>query len=131
MYNFQISKVYSFNTLAPSILGVIVKNAKLLGILSYNAALAYDNIDLKYRTIYPLLPSGTPDAPESCIYYQFKSESGEKIIIADQWIEESTIEVINHINFQVLFTEASIEDISRVRDSLNALGYTNYQIKQL
>lgn len=131
MYNFAIGKVYNFNTKAPSLLGISIKNAKLIGIFDYNTALTHDNILLKYRQIYPLLPAGTPNSPETCIYYHFKSESGEKIVLADQWIEESTIEVVEHINFKVTFNQASLQDISRVRDALNALGYTNYTITQL
>lgn len=131
MTTLSIGKTYRFNTKAPALLGAIINNAKLLAMLDYDTAKSYENIDLKYRKIYPLLPNGTPDNPESCIYYNFRSESGEKIIVADQWIEFSTLEIIEHINFQVTFTDAAIVDISRVRDALNALGYTNYVIKQL
>ncbi len=129
--NLQLGKVYTFNTLAPGILGIIVKNAKLLGIIDYDAAIAYDTIDLKFRTIYPLLPAGTPNQPRACAYYRFLSESGEKIVLADQWIDESTVEIIDHITFMVTFSGASIEDMSRVRDLLNAAGYTNYNMVQL
>jgi hypothetical protein len=131
MTTLSIGKTFRFNTRAPALLGAIINNAKLLAMLDYDTAKAYENIDLKYRKIYPLLPNGTPDSPESCIYYRFKSESGENIIIADQWIENSTIEIIEHINFQVTFTDCAILDISRVRDAINALGYTNFVIKQL
>lgn len=129
--NLSINKSYTFNTRAPAILGARIQNAKLLGILDYTSARQYDNIDLKYRTIFPLLPQGTPDQPDSCVYYRFLSESNEKIIIADQWIEESSIEVVEHVNFQVTFTQASLQDIPRVRDALSALGFSNFNIRQL
>lgn len=129
--NLSINKSYTFNTRAPAILGARIQNAKLLGILDYTSARQHDNIDLKYRTIFPLLPQGTPDQPDSCVYYRFLSESNEKIIIADQWIEESSIEVVEHVNFQVTFTQASLQDIPRVRDALSALGFSNFNIRQL
>lgn len=129
--NLEIGKTYTFATTAPGILGTEIKNALLESILSFNVATKYDNIVLKYRQIYPQLPQGTPNTPESCIYFLFKTESGEEVVFADQWINESTIEVIEHINFQVLFTSAAIQDMTRVRDAMNALGYTNFQIKQL
>jgi hypothetical protein len=131
MTTFAINSVYSFNTKAPALLGSLIQNAKLIGMLTYALAITYDNIDLKYRAIYPLLPPGSPDQPDSCIYYHFISESGERIILADQWINMSSIELIEQINFNVSFNQASIEDISRVRDALNSLGYTNFIIKQL
>jgi hypothetical protein len=129
--NLDIGKTYTFNTVAPSILGTSIKNAKLVAVLDYQTALSFDNIDLKYRSIYPLLPANTQDTPELNIYYRFQTESGEKIIMADIWIQESTIETIEHVNFQILFTQASMKDIPRIKDALNAMGYLNFQIKKL
>ena len=128
---FEIGKTFTFNTRAPSVLGSIIKNAKLTSILDYDDAIKLDNIDLKFRTIYPLLPANTPDSPQTCLYYKFKSESGEVIVLANVWIDFASLEVIEHINFQVNFTEASLEDIQRVRGALSALGYTNYAIRQV
>ena len=129
--NLQLGKVYTFNTTAPSLLGVTIRNAKLISTMGYSEAIGLENIDLKYRSIYPLLAEGTPDTPEACIYYRFASESGEKIILADQWIQESSIEVIEHIQFRVTFSDASLIDMTRVRDALNALGYKKYKIEQI
>lgn len=131
MLNFLLGKSYTFNTKAPGILGISITNARLTGIFDYETAVTYDNIDLKYRSIYPVLPTGTPDDPRSCVFYRFQSESGERIILADQWIDESTLEVIDHINFTVTLAEASLSDIARVRDALLALGYTKFNIKQI
>lgn len=130
MTTLTLNKVHTFNTLAPAILGAQIKNVKLIGIMDYDTAVTYDTVDLKFRQVYPNLPNGTPDNPKACIFYRFISESGEKIVLADQWIDMSTVEIITHINFTVDFTLADIADISRVRDALNALGYRNYVIKQ-
>ena len=99
--------------------------------MAYESAKMFDNIDLKYRSIFPLLPSGTPDSPSTCTYYLFISESGEKIVFADQWMEESTITLVTGINFNVTFTGSSLDDMARIRDVLNAMGYTNFTITQL
>lgn len=131
MYPFKIGKTYTFNSLAPALLQAVFSNAKMLGSMDYESARSFANIDLLYRSIYPLLPQGTPDQVEACEYYRFLTESGEKVVLADQWIDSNSVEVIEHINFQVLFSQASISDISRVRDVLNSLGYTNYEIKQI
>lgn len=127
----EIGKSYNFHTQAPSILGTYISNAKCIGILDYTLANSYENIDLKFRQIFPLLPEGTSDTPESEIYYRLITESGEKIIMANLWIQQASIEIVEHISFKVTFDNASIQDISRVRDALNALGYTNYSINQL
>lgn len=127
----ELSKIYTFNTLAPAILGTTIKNAKVLTIMDYDTAMAFANVELLYRQVYPNLPAGTIDSAKSCTYYLFKSESGEKIVLADQWIDMSTLDLITHINIQVNFTNGSLQDIPRIRDALNALGYMNFVIKQL
>jgi len=130
-YPFEISKVYTFNTLAPGILQATVKNAKFMAAMDYETAITYENVDLMFRQIYPVLPPGTPDDPASCVYYRFATESGAKIILADIWIDEGTIDTIEHINFICTVTNASLQDMNRVRDVMNALGFTNYEIKQV
>lgn len=130
MYNFAIRKVYTFNTLAPSLLGVTIKNATMVGMTDYSTAKLSENIDLKFRQIYPLLPPGTPNIPEACTYWHFISESGEKIILANIWIDETTVEIVEHVNLKIILNEASLKDIQRIRDAMNALGYINYTITQ-
>ncbi len=126
-----ISTVYTFNTNAPALLGVEIKNAKLLSILDYETAIIFEDITTKYRQVYPLLPNGTPDDPRSCLYYRFKSEAGEYIILADQWINMTTVEAISSVALQVTLTDVVVEDIKRIRDALNILGLRNFNIKQL
>lgn len=130
-YNFEIGKSYTFNTLAPAQLGIAIKNAKLLAIMDYDMALTFENIELKYRKVYPLLPNGTPETPKNILYYRFLTESNEKIIIAAQWIDETTVALITAINFKVSFTGGSIQDKTTVRNALNALGYTNFIIEDI
>lgn len=128
---FNIGKTYTFNTNAPALLGGSLENAKLLGIMDYNMARQHDNIDLKYRSIFPSLPPGTADKSKSTIYYLFQSESGEKVVFAHEWIDHESVVVVEHITIQVLITDASIEDMGRIRNMLNAYGYSKYNITQV
>lgn len=128
---FETNKVYSFNTLAPAILGTQIKNAKLKGVLTYDTAVQFDNVDLKFRQIYPVLPAGTPDQIEACRFFLFQSESGSKIVLADQWIDMATVELIEAITYQITLPGLSVQDGARIRDGLNALGYTGYTLKQI
>lgn len=126
-----ISTVYTFNTNAPALLGIEIKNAKLISILDYDTAIIFEDITTKYRQIFPLLPNGTPDDPRSCLYYRFKSESGEFIILADQWINMQSVEAIDAVTLQVTIAHAVVDDIRRIRDALNILGLRSFDIKQL
>ncbi len=129
--NLTLGTTYTFNTLAPSILGAIIQNAKLVSMMDYESAKHYDTVDLKYRAIYPLLPVGTPDQPEHTVYYRFISESGEPIVIAESWIDQSSLESVDFVNIQVLIQQTNLSEVTRLRNALNALGYTNYDIKTL
>jgi len=124
----KIGKVFTFDTNADAILGTSVINAKLIAICDYSTALTYENIDLKFRTIYPLLPIGTPDAPEACEYFIFKSESNQVFVLADQWINMGSIVVVDNIKIQVMLNTASVSDITVIRDALNSYGFINYTI---
>jgi hypothetical protein len=130
-YPFELNKVYTFNTLAPGLLGSVIKNAKLTGILDFESAIKYDEILFKYRNIYRILPPGTPDRPELCTYYKFKAENNSTIILADQWIDESTVTLIESLNLKVTITNLSLADVPRIRNALLALGYTEFTIEQI
>lgn len=129
--NFRIGNVYNFHTKAASVLGLIVTNVTLKSIVDYETALAIDNITSKYRVIYPLLPNGTPDNPKDCVYYVFKSFDGQTLVYADQWIDENSIEQVDSIDLEIIINNITHNDITRVRDVLNALGFTDYGIRTI
>ena len=131
MLEFTIGKTYTFDTAAPTLLGAQIKNAKVLALVDYNTAKLFDTIDLKWRSIFSLLPTGTPDAPDLTTYYLFLAESGEKIVLAEPWIQGSTIVEVDYIQFQVTFPKASLDDIEKVRAAVSALGFTEFNIKRL
>lgn len=121
---------YNFDTLAPGILPARFTNAVMLGEVSYELAVNHplENIALKYRQIYPVLPSGTPDSPEKQKYYIFRTELGEMVTLCEQWISLDTVRLVKSINFNVAFKNAQPEDITRVRDVLLSMGYNNFTI---
>lgn len=125
---FELNKVYNFSTRATAILGANVVNARLIGIVLADTARKSSNIDLQYRKIYPLLPSGTVNDVNSCIFYEFVGESGEKIILADQWIDMTSIQLVSSVTINVTVVNANISDANRIRDALSAMGYLSFNI---
>ena len=128
MYNFQIGNTYNFNTRAPAVLGSLFKNATILGIVDYNTASTYINIDVMQRTIYPLLPQGTPDNPKKYTYLLIQAESGQKTVLAYQWIDENTIAEVSSATIIVTLPNVNATDAERIRDSLALLGFTGFTI---
>jgi len=122
---------YTFNTLSPGILGAAFTNVKLIGIMDYESAMAIRNIDILYNAIYPVLPSGTINNSKSNVYYQFKTLSGTSEILAEQWIDVPSITQVADISFQVNIHNVGVQDMSKIRDVLTGMGYTNFDIKQL
>lgn len=120
----QIGKIYRFNTLSPAILGASIINAKLISIVGYERAMLLDpeNIDVRHRAIYPSLPAGTPDRVRDYVFYEFKTQSGKTIVLADVWIDMATVEIVTHVNFVIEVTDASMDDMVNVGRLLGTTG---------
>ena len=131
MLSFTPGKTYTFNTTAPAVLGTQVVNAELIEICTYDRAIKIENIILKWRQIYPVLPPGTPNNPALFVYYFFKGESGEEILLAEPWIDANTIQEISATNIQITIPDIGLDQITAVRNALNALGITGYTIIEI
>lgn len=125
----ELNKVYTFVTKAPSLLGASVINARLVGVTVAENARKTHNVDLQYRKIFPLLPAGTPDNIDACIFYEFIGQSGERTIYADQWIDMTSVQVVEHIKITLNVLDANLSDVNRIRDAMNALGYRSFAIE--
>lgn len=128
-YPFEVGKVYTFNTLSPTFLGAVIKRAKLESIVNSTVARTFDPIDQRHKSIYPTLPNGTPKDLEAYIFYLFKAENGSRLVMADKWIDEESIELIEHVSITVRLPNASLGDDVIIRNALNAAGVTDYAIE--
>lgn len=128
MYHFEIDKVYTFNTRAPALLGAQVTRATLKGIIDYSVAVTFINVDLQHRKIYPALPQGTVNDPKKFTYLLFKTESGELNVFAYEWIDDTSITVVDSTTLTVTLPGVSNSDANKIRDALNLIGFTNFTI---
>lgn len=128
---FETNATYSFETLAPAILGAKHKNAMCTGELSYGTAVrAGYNVGALYRDIYVHLPVGTPDTPKLLRYYEFKTEAGGDLIVCEQWVDSSTIEKLEHLDVTMEFNRISPSDLKQITDLLRASGYPPSSVAQ-
>jgi hypothetical protein len=126
------NKQYDFEVYAPAILGAsLFRGMKLISTMSYLDAVERENIDQIYRQVYPTLPVGTPNTPELTNYFRFITPSGEKKIIAEQWIVPETLTETKGIGFMVEFTNKKLEDVERIRRLLVGANETDWEIKVL
>lgn len=124
----NIGKRYTFNTLAPAILGTTVRNAKVMAIADFRYACTFINVPLIQRNVFPSLPLGTPDSPEHYTYYVLEGESGNVTVLADAWIQESSIELYVASTINVSLPNVSLTDVQKIRDALNLMGYSGFNI---
>lgn len=128
MYNFEIKGIYSFNTIAPAILGNAFTNVKVLGIIDSVLASQFISPHIRHADLYPFMPSGTPDDPTQYNYLMVQLASGEKTVLAMPWIDESSIQKITVTTITVTFSNASNADVERIREVLALNAFTNFTI---
>ena len=126
-YNFQINGKYTFNTLAPNILGAKFENVTLTAILDYHMANSYANVNIKHAEIFPLLPAGTSKDCTSYQYFVFKTQANEKIVLANVWIDEPSITQISLKTITLTFSNVPLSRLDQINEALlfnNLHGYT-------
>jgi len=121
---FEIHGLYNLTTYAPALFGLNFKRVKVVGIVDYETAKKYANVDLIQRQIFSLLPAGTPDKLSRYSYVLLETTSNTKTVLAYPWIVEDSITAItvSHLNISVVNVDDT--DVNKVRDVLNSMGYT-------
>lgn len=124
----EIGKVYTFNTKSPVFLGAKHERVKLKSILDADTARKFAPIDQLHAQVYPTMPAGTPREIDASMYYVFEAPNRSQVVLSALWIEESSIEVIEHVDITVRMPQSSIGDIEKVRIALTASGFKDFQI---
>ena len=125
---FSIGKVYTFNTLSPAFLSNTVERVKLMSIMDAESARTFEPIDQKYAQVYSSLPPGSPKKPSDVTWYLFKAQNGSNVVLADPWIDSTSIEEIKLIDINVSVVRASLSDVDKIRIALSAAGITDFTI---
>lgn len=123
-----IGKVYSFSTQAPMVLGSEITYAKLSSIVDADTARLFEPIDQIYAQILPSLPLGTPVDPAASVFYIFTARNGSRIVIADVWIAEPTLTLIESVSVTITLPSASLSDIEPIRQALIAANAPPFTI---
>ena len=126
--NLNIGKVYSFNTKSPVFLGASIERAKLKSIVDADTARRFAPIDQLHAQIYPTLPTGTPNDVNASTYYIFEGMNKSTVVMSEDWIVESSIEIIEHVEITVMIPRASLSDIQKVRTALSAANIKDFAI---
>lgn len=126
---FEIKKSYSFSTLSPEILGENYTNLLVTGIFTVEDALRYySDIYNRHTTLKNIIP-GLPDITD-CSFIVFKDSTGNKSVLALEYIDIVSIKVVTTTNLRITLTNTSNESASILSLRLKELGYTNFNIEE-
>lgn len=90
--------------------------------------LGYD-VDALYAQSYNDLPENTPASPDSTSYYLIRGgSSGNSSVIADAWINPSTVQLVTGVTIEVVVTDVDSSYVNIVRDALTANGVRSFTI---
>lgn len=128
MAELTIGGIYNFETLAPAILGDKIKNAKLTAIVNFSTAQKLFNPTSQQANIYPHLPVGTPRDHTKYVYYNFTTENGEDRVLAREWINLSTIQLVTGNTLKVSIYNVTAQDQTNIRQLLIGAGFTSISI---
>lgn len=84
-----------------------------------------------HRNIYPTLPEGTVEDNPDYMYLKVRLPNGQDTAVGIPWIDQTTIEVRNSTDLQIIVPNASTLDAQRIRQLLSAGGYTMSSITEI
>jgi len=124
---FEIGKRYSFTTIAPVTLGAVYSNVKATANLTFDLAIKFADIisirnKIKQETDINLLD------PRDVLYTMFETVDKKTIVLANDWINTSSITLIDSIVANIRIENITTEDIINIRNMLEAMGYKNFDI---
>ncbi len=131
MVDFTLNSAFSFETLAPALLGAKIKNAKLISILGYTKAVQFFNPIAQHANIYPNLPAGTNKDLSKYTFYEFETENGEIKYLAKEWINLNTVELVSGTTTRITIYNTSINDQQKIRDWLLSAGHSSFNVETI
>lgn len=122
----QLNHTYNFVTLAPTILGGSYSLVKVKAIMSVDEASKYADV----RSIHSTLQSQIDSLPDinSCTFLLFENQDKHTTVLANEWIDQQSINVVDKVSVKVILPDINSEDIPLIRNQFLELGYTNINI---
>lgn len=124
----NIDKVLSLTTYAPALLGSNFQRVKLLGILDYRSVYPWIDPAATHANVFPSLPPGTPNNHTKYSYAKFEFPNGKIVILGLPWINDSTVEVIEEVTFNVVIRGEDITKFQTIQDALLNAGINDFTI---
>lgn len=125
----KIGNVYSFSTYSTAFLGARITRAKLIGSVNAGMARKFSPIDQTYPQVFPTLPQGSVYDVDGQQYFLFEQQNGSTLVMAKQWINESSLEEIQSVNIVIRIEGADASAADKASRALKAAGINDFSYK--
>jgi len=125
---FELKKTYNFNTVSMSVLDFSYKNLTVLSYLGFDQAIKYSGVYNDVVTIREQLIVETSKSfieSKDAIYVLFKSSDGTEVLLAEDWVDADSIELVQDISLALTIKDITTSDTAIIMDTLRALGYND------
>lgn len=129
---FQIKKTYNFGYKVDlmALFGDKQTLVNVRGILTADEAVKYEDIYTKHQQVLGILKDLPLDVKE-LTYILFETNDKKQIVVAYEYIDESTILEVTSLNVRIDVRQCSSEDLTLIQKLLREAGYYDLTVKVL
>jgi hypothetical protein len=126
---FKLNRVYNFNTIAPVTLSQTYRNMKVIASdVNFKIAVKFMDVMTIREQIIRETGKQLLD-PRIVSYTMFENEEGDTIVLANDWIDPKSINLVENIDLIMTIKNITTEDMINIKNVLNALGYNDIEIQ--
>lgn len=115
---------YNFRLHASALLGSEIKRATLVATSNLAIASAIDpGLAAKHAQVWPSLPAGVSKDPAKLTYLILTTEANQTVVVAYNWVIESSIELSTVTKATFEIRVASPDDLPRISAVLTNAGF--------
>jgi len=126
----EINKTYTFDTIAPTILGSNLRNLKVIAITTSTEAVKYDDIYTRNAQIRSIVTNNLPDV-NAMVFAVFTNPVGDKIVLSTDWIVTNSITEVTSTDIKLTVRGIRNIDVQTISNVLHELGFVNLDIEIL
>lgn len=127
--SFTLNKTYSFNTIAPGILGASFDSMKVIGIINYEEASRFEDIISIHSKIVNTVPNvSLPMSYQDCTYIKFETSSGLKKILALEYIDLDSVQEKQTKQLVITVNNYTLSDATTITNMLKDAGFWDIKV---
>lgn len=123
-----IGKTVTFQVYPSGIISDDFTNVTVVGIVTHEAATAYIRPAILHTSVYPSLPTGTPNDYRLYEYALIRKPDGVMTAVGLPWIKMETVVIADTIDIVVTIRGKGINDIDRIRQILVQNNIPNIEV---